>query len=382
MSEPTRSNILKKLICLSFLCITGIIIFLIFFHQSFSTSLQLEKKAQTKHLSEVGVGVIKYFHQLEFSGELTTADAKKFASNALKSALHSDNGYFWINSGKGILLMQPYTPERVGINQIEWTDINNKYIFKDFIRKAKEGGGWVQYHWPKPDTRQQYSKISYVAYFHPWDWVLGTGIYLDDMKKNVYNSVLQASGIFIVCFIIFIVLTIFIANYFIKQLEGLAVRDHLTGLFTKRFLNETFPLILKKHKRNKDQILAVIFIDIDHFKKINDTYGHSCGDQVLCRIAKIILENTRPDDLCIRYGGEEFVVVGLFKDENSIVRFSERIRIKASKSTFMGNSSEFHITLSAGIATHHDEESFENTLNRADEKLYQAKRKGRNCIIT
>lgn len=99
----------------------------------------MKKKTHSKHLSEVGIGVIQYFHRLELSGELTAAAAKSFASNALKSATYGTNGYFWINSGEGILLMQPYTPKRVGVNQIEWTDMNNKYVFKDFIREAKEG---------------------------------------------------------------------------------------------------------------------------------------------------------------------------------------------------------------------------------------------------
>lgn len=201
------------------------------------------------------------------------------------------------------------------------------------------------------------------------------------MKKNVYKSVLQASGIFMVCFTIFMIMAFLIANYFIKQLEGLAIRDHLTGLFTKRFLKETLPLILKKHKRNKKQALAAIFIDIDHFKKVNDRYGHSCGDQVLSQIAKTIQEKTRPEDLCIRYGGEEFVVVGFFNDEPSLVRFTQRIRMAVSELPFMNNNVEFYVTVSAGITTHHDDESFENTLNRADEKLYQAKEKGRNCIV-
>ncbi len=381
MNEPSRSAILNKLIWLSIVCAAGIIAFLLFFHQSFSTSLQREKKDQSKQLSEVGIGIIRYFHGLELAGKLSSTEAKRFSSNALRSATYGDNGYFWINSGEGILLMQPYTPELVGINQIEWTDSQNNYIFKEFITKAKTGGGWVEYHWPKPNTKQQVLKLSYVDYFPPWDWVLGTGLYLDDTKDNVFKSVLQASGILIFCFIIFITLAIFLANYFIKQLEGLAVRDHLTGLFTKRFLQETLPSILKKNRRNKNQFLAAIFIDIDHFKRINDNYGHSCGDQVLSRIAKTIQANTRPDDLCIRYGGEEFIVVGTFKNTQTLIGFAERIRVSASHLTFTYNTNEFQVTLSAGIAMHHGDDSFDDTLSRADQKLYEAKVKGRDCIV-
>ncbi len=380
VSEPTRSAISNNLFWLLFVCTTGSILFLFFFYQSFSTSLQEERKAQTKQLSEVGLAIINSFHQLEVSCALTTIKAQELASNALQSATYGENGYFWLNDGKGVLLMQPYAPEQIGINHIEWTDADNNKIFRDFIDQAHKGGGWVEYYWPKPKAEQQSLKLSYVAYFAPWDWVLGTGLYLDDMEKNIFTTITQASGIFLSCFVLFIILAVLLAQYFIKQLEGLAIRDHLTGLFTKRFLTESIPVLLKKDKRNRDHVLAAFFIDLDHFKNINDSYGHACGDRVLTRIANTIQENTRPEDLCIRYGGEEFVVVGFFKKEKSLVKFAQRIRTTAAKEHFAHNNQVFSITLSIGIATHGVNETFEQTIQRADAQLYQAKEKGRNCI--
>ncbi len=377
----TRLPVHNKLIWLSLFLVGGIIAFLVFFYLSFSSSLKQEKKAMSRYLSEAGIGVIEHFYKLASSGDMTSANAQKLAMNALKSASYGENGYFWINSGEGILLMQPYTPEKVGVNQIDWKDINGTYIFREFVEEAKNGGGWVSYSWPKSDNEKAYPKISYVAYFEPWNWVLGTGVYLDDMQKNVNRAVFQASGILLVCFIAFIIVAILIVNYFVNQLGKLAIRDPLTNLYTRRFLKEILPSVLAKHQRYKDYLLAVIFIDIDHFKKVNDTYGHDLGDEVLKQLAEVMVENLRSDDFCIRYGGEEFVHLGFYDDEPSVIAATQRIRNLVSQLIFNKNNVEFKITLSAGIAIYNkDEESFEETLKRADEKLYQSKEEGRNRV--
>ncbi len=378
-----RLSIQNKFIGLSVLICVGIVAFLIFFYQSFSLSLEDEKKVQTKNMSASAIGIIQYFHTLSLSGELSPADAQHYAMNAVRSAIYGDNGYFWINSCDGELLMQPHTPERVGINQIDWTDVNGQFIFREFVSKAKEGGGWVSYHWPKPESDKEFPKISYVAYFAPWDWVLGTGVYLDDMQENIFWVIAKASGILFAGFLVFVVAAFFSINYFVRQLSELAVRDGLTDLYTKRFLNEVTPSILNKHLRLTDHRLAAIFIDIDHFKKVNDTYGHKRGDIVLKKLATVMEKNTRPDDYCIRYGGEEFLLIGFFNDELSAVSTVERIRTETSKLVFNTNTNTdtFHITLSAGIAIHDSTtESFEETLERADKKLYESKAKGRNCV--
>ncbi len=361
----------------------GSMAFLIFFHQSFSKSLQQEKKAQSKHLSEVGIGVITYFYNLSKTRGMNAAAAQKLAMNALESATYKDNGYFWINSGEAILLMQPYTPDLVGINQIDWTDINHKYIFREFVKKAKSGGGWVDYYWPKPKTKKEYPKISYVAYFEPWNWVLGTGVYLDDMQKNVSSAVFKASGIFVVLYVIYIGIAILAANYFVGQLSEMTIRDTLTSLHTKRFLKEILPSLIKKKEREDQLHLAAIFMDIDFFKKINDTYGHACGDRVLKTVATAIQDTVRPDDACIRFGGEEFVIVGFFNDKSEAIQCAQRIRKKISHIPLSHKTIDFNITISAGVAFfRHGKESFEDTLKRSDHRLYKAKEAGRNQVIS
>lgn len=381
LPESRRLPIQKKLVGLTLLIGVGIIAFLIFFYYSFSASLQDEKKAQSKHLSESAMGIIGYFYQLEESGKLTSSEAQEYAKDALKAAVYGDNGYFWINAAGGEVLMQPYTPERVGINQIDWTDGKGKLVFREFVSKAKAGGDWVSYYWTKPHSTLEYPKISYVAYFAPWDWVLGTGLYLDEMQSNIIWAVIKASGVLLAGFLIFIATTISVVNYFVLQLGELAVKDTLTNLYTKRFLEEIQPTILDKYKRLSDRVLAVVFIDIDHFKTINDSYGHDLGDKVLKRVSAVMMKGTRPDDYCIRFGGDEFVLIGFFDDETAVVNTVERIRIVVAQLHFCEIGLDFHLSLSAGIALHDSElGSFEDTLKRADMKLYEAKEAGRNRV--
>lgn len=315
------------------------------------------------------------------SGELSKKDAQRLSMNAIKTATFGENEYFWINDGDGTLLMHPYSSEMVGTNLAKLTDGKGRYFFRQFSNTAKNGGGWVSYYWQKPNSTKKYPKISFVAYFEPWKWVLGTGIYLDDLRRNVFWTVFQASGLLIVTFFAFAVVTIFIANYFFNQLGELAIKDNLTNLYTKRFLMEVLPTITRQNERNKDRQLAVLFLDIDFFKSINDTYGHDYGDHVLIEVTKCMQNNIRPEDYCIRYGGEEFLVVGSYKDRQSVVDVAERIRKMASEIVFHHAGTDFHITLSAGIAIYKQgEETFTETLKRADDKLYQSKNAGRNCI--
>jgi diguanylate cyclase (GGDEF)-like protein len=373
----------KRLFGISILIFIGMLIFIYFSYQTFTVSLENERKYQTQNLSSSAMGIIQHFYHLELSGEIKTNEAKKYAIQALESATYGKTGYFWINGGSGELLMQPYAPERVGINQIDWTDANGKYIFREFINKAKSGGGWVSYSWPKPGSKDEYPKISYVSYFEPWDWVLGTGVYLDDMQKSIFRVVAKASGILFAVFLVFVAGAVAFINIFVSQLENLAIRDVLTSLYTKRFLFEVIPDILRKSLRLKDKSLAVIFMDIDHFKRVNDNYGHSMGDGVLRSLGEVIFAETRADDYCVRYGGEEVVVVGFYDDLSAAIRAADRIRTSFEKQIFIADRSEFNVTLSAGIAIYNGEcETFEDTLERADKKLYEAKTSGRNRIAS
>lgn len=382
LEKPAQTlSIKKKLLGVSIILLMGMMFFLYFTYQTFTTSLENERKSQTKNLSSTAMGIIQHFYDLELKGELNTPDAQKYAMHALESATYGETGYFWINSGSGELLMQPFTPDRVGINQTNWTDINGQYIFREFISNAKSGGGWVSYHWPKPNTKDEYPKISYVDYFEDWDWVLGTGVYLDDMRRSIFWVVAKASGALFIVFLIFVAGGVALINGFANQLEAFAIKDALTNLYTKRFLYEIIPDIQRKSLRLEEKSLAVIFMDIDFFKRVNDNYGHAMGDEVLETLGEVVSEKTRADDYCIRYGGEEVVVVGFYDDLETAIMAANRIRESFGKRLFVFNGTEFSVSLSAGIAIYDSEkETIQETLERADNKLYESKTSGKNCV--
>ncbi|MDX2321844.1 MAG: diguanylate cyclase [Moritella sp.] len=377
-----RLPLQNKLVGLSVMIIIGIVAFVLFFYHSFSSSLEEEKKAQSKHFVDSALGIIQHFRQLELSKKLTTIEAQQMAMRTLEAATYGEDGYFWINDSQGKILIQPYMPNLVGLNMTNWADSSGKYIFQEFDRVAKNGGGWVSYTWPKLNTSEEYPKISYVAHYTDWDWLVGTGIYLDDMKTNIFWAVFKTSGFLLFGFFIFIFTTVVIINYFVHQLSELSVRDALTNLYSKRFLKQVSPALLN-HSKLTDYHLTAIFIDLDHFKSVNDIHGHDHGDLVLKQVATVIRNNAKTSDYCIRYGGEEFVLIGFFKNEMSAMDMAEMIRHQVSEMCFINDENEFSVTLSAGIALHNSQSdaSFADTLKRADMKLYEAKNAGRNRII-
>jgi methyl-accepting chemotaxis protein len=376
-----RLPIENKLLWVSSIVVIGIIVFMLFFYNSYSQGLESERQYMTKNLSTSAVGVVQHFYELSYAGEMSLEEAQVFAMNTLKSATYGKSGYFWINDGKGKIIMHPYRTDLVGKVMLDMRDENGKYFFKEFIEISKQGGGWVSYYWPKPHTDEDHPKISYVSYFKPWDWIIGTGDYIDDIEDNVFTTFAQAAGLLFVIFITLVVGIVIVSNYYVKQLGDLAIRDPLTGLYTKRLLFLMLPRILDKKKRLKEKLLAVIFFDIDHFKQVNDTYGHNLGDKVLKGISGVLSQNTRPDDYCIRYGGEEFVLIGFYSDKVSPVKVAERIRDESASLLFEGNRQRFNVTISAGIAFYDDENDvFSDVLTQADEKLYEAKQSGRNRV--
>ncbi len=166
-----------------------------------------------------------------------------------------------------------------------------------------------------------------------------------------------------------------------QEKEQLASRDGLTGVenhrtFQERFLNE----ILRAQRY--DHQLAVLMMDIDFFKKVNDSYGHPVGDQVLKEVAKIISQNIRATDLMARYGGEEFVCMLADTDRAKAGETAERIRESIAAKVFEAGTVRFQVTMSIGGAMYPtDSRHGREILEKADKALYRAKETGRNRLV-
>jgi diguanylate cyclase (GGDEF)-like protein/PAS domain S-box-containing protein len=169
-----------------------------------------------------------------------------------------------------------------------------------------------------------------------------------------------------------------------EKIRELSIRDFLTNIYNRRYVFERLETILAEFRRERISF-TVSIIDIDHFKKINDTYGHLAGDFVLREFAQIINRNIRPYDLLGRYGGEEFIVVSMHVDREQTRLKMERILHIVRRKTFVYESVEIKMTFSCGVAESleygAEDISVERVLDRADSRLYKAKAAGRNRIF-
>jgi diguanylate cyclase (GGDEF)-like protein len=169
---------------------------------------------------------------------------------------------------------------------------------------------------------------------------------------------------------------------FHRQLYERAARDPLTGLSNRAsFLDQVGPLAERGALRGLD--LAVILLDIDHFKQFNDTHGHEVGDLVLKKVAEALQQSTRPGDLVARYGGEEFVLAFLVPDASVGSQVAERVRQSIEDRRVELNGESLQVTASLGLVISHPATSrtFDQLIVSADECLYQAKRDGRNRVV-
>jgi len=159
-----------------------------------------------------------------------------------------------------------------------------------------------------------------------------------------------------------------------------STHDSLTGLFNRTYLDEALDQQISSADRQNSN-LSLLFIDIDDFKEINDTFGHQAGDMVLSSIADTIQGETRGSDIAARYGGEEFVVIMPHTDSISALVLAERIRLKIAKQEHVIGGKPFALTVSGGIASYPvHAQTAKDLLNLADSSLYRAKGAGKNKI--
>ncbi|MCW8091849.1 sensor domain-containing diguanylate cyclase [Alteromonas sp. ASW11-130] len=166
-----------------------------------------------------------------------------------------------------------------------------------------------------------------------------------------------------------------------EELKIMSRIDGLTGLYNRRYWQERFDMKFKLAKR-RDKPVTAMMLDIDHFKKVNDTYGHQAGDRVIQALANVIKCSVRETDLAGRYGGEEFAIVLTDTDAKNAHTVAERIRSAAEATTVAHDGNNISFTVSLGLSEYGDHcQSAMEWLELADQALYDAKVSGRNQII-
>lgn len=165
----------------------------------------------------------------------------------------------------------------------------------------------------------------------------------------------------------------------IAELERLALIDELTGLPNRRFLNQQLEAKLAE-KTRMGITFGVLMMDIDHFKKVNDAFGHDAGDHVLKTIANTLKSALRPYDFLGRWGGEEFLALISFADENLMRTLAERFRFLTQESHPSWNGRTLTVTISVGGALAASADTLETLVKLADDHLYKSKNSGRNRV--
>lgn len=168
----------------------------------------------------------------------------------------------------------------------------------------------------------------------------------------------------------------------IDEMNEKIIKDYLTGIYNRRYINERLPIDIK-NSIVEGYSLSIIMADIDHFKNVNDCYGHLIGDEILIDFAKIISKSIRKDiDWVGRYGGEEFLIVLKDTDSENAYIVAEKIRTLIDETTFSYDNLNIHITSSFGVHGYKNEKlNLEELISQVDKKLYVAKSSGRNKTI-
>ena len=167
-----------------------------------------------------------------------------------------------------------------------------------------------------------------------------------------------------------------------EQIKKLAVTDGLTGISNRPNMEQS---LLNEFGRSMryNSPLSIVLLDVDHFKEVNDSYGHQKGDEILVTFASILKKFCRANDIAARYGGEEFLMILPQSNAQGAFKIAERVREEIMKMSFVGNDSKFSVTTSCGVAELNRDcmKNIDQLINVADNAMYEAKNSGRNKTI-
>ncbi|MGD7118911.1 methyl-accepting chemotaxis protein, partial [Ralstonia pseudosolanacearum] len=179
-----------------------------------------ERQRDLQNVSATAFSVIKEYGQLAQEGKMTVEEAKAQTMARLKTMRYGADGYFSLSTTDAVSVMHPIKPEMVGKNMSAVTDPAGNHLFTDIARTAKAGGGFVRYLWPKPGSSTPEPKLTYVAYYQPWDWSMTTGLYIDDVDAAFRASLLQSLGLLLGVGLLMTLVVATLARGLQRQLGG------------------------------------------------------------------------------------------------------------------------------------------------------------------
>ncbi len=183
-------------------------------------SLKQQKQLELQHLGELALGIVKEEYALAQKGDIAVADAQKRALTRVAALRYGNNDYFWINDMQPRMVMHPIKPEMNGSDLSTYKDPNGKALFVDFVDVVrKDGAGFVSYEWPKPGFVQPQPKLSRVVGFAPWGWVIGTGVYIDDLNAQAWASTRHRLLVAGLMLLVTLAVSVFVARGITRPLQ-------------------------------------------------------------------------------------------------------------------------------------------------------------------
>lgn len=376
MANCSFKKHMLKLSLVSFISMLVLLLIVIWYLHS---SILKEKKDLIHSQVSTMMSLAEVLYEETLDNTMSEKEAQDMFINYTDKLKYSKNGYFWMMKTDGMILTNPYKKKILSELLIKEKSIGNYNLINNIIQSATKGGGFIYYKWFKSTDSRLTEKLGYVEIFKPWGWIIGSGVYIDTLNYQIICENITGLFFISILFLLSISLSLYLSRNYLTEFHHKAIYDSVTRLYTRGYLDEQGPRMLKKQK---DVPLAVIFFDIDLFKKINDQYGHRCGDDVLAAISSIIQKELLPHKNVFRYGGEELIVL-LYASELVSRNLAEKVRVAIAQHCFYYSDNEsFHITISAGVAVSHSQESFSDIVRRADRCMYFAKARGRNRVVT
>lgn len=189
MKHSRRVTLKTKLVTITVLSALALCAFFSVMLYLQKTQLLSDRQDKVRNLVEAVNTVVLHFHQAEQTGKLSSEEAKNLALGVIRQMRYDTTEYFWINGLDDRMIMHPIKPELEGTLLDQIADKNGKYLFREFNRVVRQSeSGFVDYVWPKPGSEQPVQKLSYVKGFMPWGWVIGSGIYIDDVDTKFKQS--------------------------------------------------------------------------------------------------------------------------------------------------------------------------------------------------
>lgn len=330
---------------------------------------------------------------------------KNEMGNIIRNREFSSESYVWINEVINYEGGKDYAIRRVHPNLVDtegnylstdMEDIKGNLPYLEELEGIKENGElFFTYYFRKLNSDEISQKVTYAKLYKDYDWIIAMGVHLDDIdayteKTNKEIGSLSSESIIrllryilIVLLIGFIILYLVDKNYLListSSLEKEINLDTLTKAYSRRYGEKKLSYFFKKHKLEGKES-AVMTIDIDDFKNVNDQYGHEVGDIVLIEVVKRLNHDIRSSDQLIRWGGDEFVGIFPGLREEHIQGFSEKLLSGISSLKIPVGNQTIGITVSMGFSYFKDTDTdYNDVLKRADDAMYQSKKQGKNKV--